>query len=280
MKRSRPGRLFFFFFCFVFPALLAPEETVSIASFNIQTFGVSKMRKGEVVKALADIVSRCDIIAIQEVRSATADPVEKFMASIPERYNWFLGPREGRTISKEQYWVIYDSQKFSLLGSDTYPDPDDVFERNPLAVFFAAREGFKFILINNHLKPSDVQNEINALGKVVCYYQELWEEEDVLVVGDFNADGFYYSEELLAEAFPEPHYYSIIGNDADTTVASSQNTYDRFVITKSAVEDFTGSWRVLRFEDEFDFSVLDIEPREISDHYPVIADFYTRRDTD
>jgi endonuclease/exonuclease/phosphatase family metal-dependent hydrolase len=280
MKTSRRGGLFVFFFCFIFSGLLAAGETISIASFNIQIFGASKMRKSEVVKILTDIVSRFDITAIQEVRSVTADPVEEFMASMPDRYSWFLGPREGRSSSKEQYWVIYDCQKLSLLGAEAYPDPDDVFERNPLALYFAAPEGFKFILINNHLRPSDVRNEINALDEVVRYYQNLWEEEDVLIVGDFNADGYYYNEELLAEAFPGPDYYSIVGNDADTTVAPSENTYDRFIITKSAIEDFTGSWRVLRFEDEFDFSVLDIEPRDISDHYPVAADFYTGRDTD
>jgi endonuclease/exonuclease/phosphatase family metal-dependent hydrolase len=256
------------------------EETVKICSFNIQIFGVSKMAKNEVTEILSSIISTMDITAVQEVRSLSPEPVEQFMALLPERYSCVLGPREGRSASKEQYWVIYDTEKFTLLEALTYPDEDDVFERNPLGVYMRSVKGFDFILIDNHLQPGGAEKEILKLPDVVSYFRDYWGEEDVLVTGDFNADGSYYDESLLEAVFPAEGYEIIITNDFDTTVAASDNTYDRFIITESAREDFTGNRGVLRFDEEYDFSLYSIKPREVSDHYPVWAEFYTERDSD
>jgi endonuclease/exonuclease/phosphatase family metal-dependent hydrolase len=282
---------------FAFPALYADTgdaepDRVKISSFNIQIFGRAKMARSEVPAILADIVSQSDITAIQELRSSDISPVEQFMAmlresggeeadsSLPGKYAYVLGPREGRSSSKEQYWIIYDRTKFTVLAEDTYFDPEDKFERNPLAVYFQSSGRLDFILITNHLKPGDVEVEIEALPEVVAYYQDLWDERDVFVVGDFNADGRYYDESLLQTVFPEDVYHGIITNEYDTTVAPSDNTYDRFIVTGTAVEDFTGNFGVMRFDELYDFEQLGIMPNTVSDHYPVWAEFYTFRDTD
>jgi endonuclease/exonuclease/phosphatase family metal-dependent hydrolase len=256
------------------------DEKITIFSFNIQIFGVSKMSKPEVVSILVDIISRADITAIQEVRSAGIAPVEQFMALLPEKYGYVIGPKAGRSSSTEQYWVIYDTSKLAVNGTDSWPDYNDVFERNPYAVYFTAKGGFDFVLIDNHLKPLDAAAEIEALPEVAAYYQSFWNESDVLIVGDFNADGFYYDESRLVSVFPPPAYTIILTNEYDTTVAASDNTYDRFIITASASEDFTGNFGVLRFDEVYDFDTYNIKPREVSDHYPIWAEFATNRDTD
>ncbi|MDR2785791.1 MAG: endonuclease [Treponema sp.] len=282
---------------FAIPALYAgtadaDSVRVKIFSFNIQIFGRAKMARSGVPAILADIVLQSDITAIQELRSADISPVEQFMAllrekggedadpSLPGKYAYVLGPREGRSSSKEQYWIIYDRTKFTVLAEDTYFDPEDKFERNPLAVYFQSENLLDFILINNHLKPGDAEAEIEALPEVVAYYQNLWGERDVLVVGDFNADGQYYDESFLHTVFSEDSYRIIITNEYDTTVAASDNTYDRFIITGEAVEDFTGNFGVMRFDELYDFDQPGITPNAVSDHYPVWAEFYTCRDTD
>jgi endonuclease/exonuclease/phosphatase family metal-dependent hydrolase len=258
----------------------ATDETIMIYSFNIQIFGVSKMAKPEVVEILVDIVSHADIVAIQEVRSAGIDPVEQFMALLPERYGYVIGPKEGRSISTEQYWVIYDATKLTVLGTDSWPDLEDKFERNPYAVYFTTNGAFDFVLIDNHLKPGDAEAEITALPEVVTYYQSFWNESDVLIVGDFNADGYYYDESGLSEIFPESEYTIIVSNEYDTTVAVSDNTYDRFIITATAIEDFTGNFGVLRFDEVYDFDQYSIAPRAVSDHYPIWAEFAINHDSD
>jgi hypothetical protein len=246
----------------------------------MQIFGVSKAAKDEVMAILADIVSRSDLTAIQEVRSADIDPVTRFMRMLPPGYAFLLGPREGRSSSKEQYWIIYDSSKLRLLDEQTWADPQDIFERNPLGAYFQTNGVFDFILINNHIQPGNAAREIAALPEVALYYQELWGETDVALVGDFNADGSYYDEQDLAVIFPEESYRSIITDEYDTTLASSDNTYDRIIITASAVEDYAGACGVVRFDETYDFSGLSIQPRHVSDHYPVWAEFFIDADTD
>jgi endonuclease/exonuclease/phosphatase family metal-dependent hydrolase len=238
------------------------------------------MTKTEVVELLVRIVSRADIAAIQEVRSISSAPVEEFMALMQENYSYILGPRQGRTGSKEQYWVIYKTEKFTPVASAIWPDEQDIFERSPIGVYFKTDKQFDFILIVNHIQPSAADKEIRALPDVLAYFQELWDEKDVLLVGDFNADGAYYNEALLESVFPRERYTIIITNDYDTSVAGSENTYDRFIITSSAVEDYTGNFGVLRFDEVYDFSAYAIEPKAVSDHYPVWAEFRLDNDTD
>lgn len=256
------------------------SETVRIGSFNIQIFGVAKMSRPGTAGILADLVSQADITAVQEVRSAGTEPVEQFMALLPARYGYVLGPREGRTSAKEQYWIIYDKTKFTVLGEAVWPDPEDRFERNPLGVYFKSSGSFDFILIDNHISPSSANEEIALLPEVAAYYQNLWNEPDVLITGDLNADGYYYDEALLGEVFPEPAYRILITNEEDTTVAESDNTYDRFIITSSAVEDYAGRHGVVRFDGLYDFARYGIEPKAVSDHYPIWAEFTINNDTD
>jgi exonuclease III len=255
-------------------------DIVKIMSFNIQIFGVSKMEKPEVVNILTDIVSQADIVAVQEVRSSGIEPVEQFMSLLPEKYDYVIGPREGRSSSREQYWIIYNAALFTVLGQETWVDEDDIFERNPFGVYFKSNNNFDFILINNHIRPDDAEAEINALPELVDYYRNLWNEPDVLIVGDFNADGQYYDENSLENVFYESSYKIIITNEYDTTIGANDNTYDRFIITSSAVEDYTGNFGIIRYDELYDFSQYGIEPKEVSDHYPVWAEFWLCEDTD
>lgn len=257
----------------------APPETIKIMSFNIQIFGASKMARPEAAWILADIVSKADIIAVQEVRSAGIDPVEQFMVLLPDTYKYVIGPRQGRSSSKEQYWVIYDASKITVLEEDSWPDKDDIFERSPYAVYFKTNGAFDFILLNNHIQPGAAESEIRALPYVVTYYADLWKDPDVLVVGDFNADGQYFDSSLLASIFPETEY-KIIFTCEDTTLAKSRNTYDRFIITNTALEDFTGNFGVIRFDEAYNFNEYSISPVNVSDHYPIWAEFWTDHDTD
>jgi len=258
---------------------VSSPDTIKIMSFNIQIFGVSKMSKPEVVGILVDIVSQADIIAIQEVRSISIDPIEQFMALLPDTYKYVIGPQQGRSISKERYWVIYNAVKITVLEEDSWPDEDDIFERSPYAVYFKTNGAFDFTLLNNHIQPRAAEKEIRALPNVVTYYKDFWKDPDVLVVGDFNADGQYFDSSLLGSIFPEIDY-KIIFTDEDTTLAQSHNTYDRFIITGSVVEDFTGNFGVIRFDEAYDFNNYGISPRNVSDHYPIWAEFWTNRDTD
>jgi hypothetical protein len=44
-------------------------DTIKVASFNIQVFGTSKLKKPQVMDVLVKVIRRFDVVAIQEVRS-------------------------------------------------------------------------------------------------------------------------------------------------------------------------------------------------------------------
>src|SRR5262249_23078797 len=98
-------------------------QTIRIATFNIQVFGEKKLEDQRVVSILAAIVRNFDVVAIQEVRSQHQDVIPRFLEFVNDkgrRYRDVLGPREGRTSSKEQYAFIYDSDTIVCDDSSVY----------------------------------------------------------------------------------------------------------------------------------------------------------------
>ncbi len=72
----------------------------------------------------------------------------------------------------------------------------------------------------------------------------------------------------------------MIPNDVDTTVAASSNTYDRIVTTKSTDEDFDGVSGVYRYDEAGDLAGSGLTVGQVSDHFPVYAEFLVAWDTD
>jgi len=261
-------------------------DQVKIASFNLRIFGQSKVEKAPVVKAIAEIIKRFDIVALQEIRDKEESAILVLMDEInkdSKQYDLIVGPRLGRTSSKEQYAFVYRADKFNY---DYFPitwndDDEDAFEREPyIANFYTTEGNFDFILINIHTKPEDAEKEIGKLPQVMAFAAEYYGEEDVICLGDFNADGSYFKEDEYLNIFPENEYLWIIPNEADTNVAQSEMTYDRIAATTSATEDYLGEWGVMRFNELESINVLNLKELDISDHYPIWALFATGNDTD
>ena len=126
------------------PAAAAFNPTIKIATFNIQVFGTSKLKKTPVMQVLAEVVRRFDLVAIQEVRSIDDTILPQFSALINStgvRYDFVIGPRLGRTNSKEQYAILFDTSRIEVDPRSVYtvPDPQDLLHREPLVARFRAR---------------------------------------------------------------------------------------------------------------------------------------------
>ncbi len=261
------------------------EETLQIGAFNIQVFGESKASKPEVMDILGKIIRTYDVVAIEEIRdkSQTALPaLVDTVNSDNSQYAYVVGERLGRTTSKEQYAYIYNTQTVELTGTPlTYSEPagTDPFHREPYIASFKALNGnFDVTLITIHTDPDEATDEINALDAVVSYAQSVYpDEKDFIVMGDLNADCSYFDEDS-ASTLSSSDYYWCIDNSVDTTTKTTDCTYDRIIITNSAVSDFTGDCGVFRYDMEYGLTID--ETTAVSDHYPVYAEFWCNRDTD
>jgi len=252
-------------------------HSVKIASFNIQVFGQSKINKPEVMDVLSKVIKRYDVVAIQEVRSKKQNVIPtllSYMNNTGASYDYIISDRLGRTRSKEQYAFVYDTGTIDLISGSSYvvADPNDVFEREPFVAFFRSGN-FDFKIVNNHIKPKDVSAELSQLAVVINEIYNSSTEKDIIVLGDMNADGSYFNEDNLVVIFPL--WIQLIGNDEDTTVAISDNTYDRMMTRDTTANaEYTGTSGVFRWDMEY--GVTDASfVKKVSDHYPVYAEFRT-----
>jgi deoxyribonuclease-1-like protein len=261
--------------------MVGPEaldvEEITVAAFNIQVFGKAKRSKPDVMEVLVDVAQEFDVFVVQEVRDSsekTADIfLEELNADSELTYAMYEGPRLGRSSSKEQYVLYYVPALVELRSAYTFPDDDDVFEREPLVATLSSGN-FDFTIIVCHVKPDDAESELHALEDVVSVVLEADPtEEDIILMGDFNADGDYLDEDELPLIFSPDEYHILITNDLDT-MTTSDNTYDRMIVMDGTFDNeyVLDSAAVYRFDSEFGLADGEFV-QAVSDHYPVFASF-------
>ncbi len=268
----------------VIPLTTDNNGTIKLAAFNLQIFGTTKASKPEIMGVLSKIIRNYDVIAVQEIRDSSQTALPMLRDSINSmgspQYDYVVSERLGRTVSKEQYAYLYNTQMIQKIGTPyTYPDTNDIFQREPYVAEFKAKNGsFDFVLITIHTDPDTATQEINDLSKVVYDSKGKYQgEEDFIIMGDLNADCSYFNENSVALR-SDVNYFWAINNTIDTTTKGTDCTYDRIIITDPANTDFTGEAGVFRFDTAYNLTYE--STIAVSDHYPVYASFWNNRDTD
>jgi deoxyribonuclease-1-like protein len=252
-----------------------PSDAIRIASFNIQVFGTSKMAKPEVMGVLVDVVRRFDVVAIQEIRSVDDSIIPTFVSMINAngaRYSYLIGPRLGRSNSKEQYVFVFDTARIEVDGRCVYtvPDPQDLLHREPMVARFRVRgvppeQAFTFSLVNIHTDPDETDTELDALGDVFVGVQRNGSgEDDVILLGDLNVD-----EYTLGRLGKLPNIMPAITGVMTNTRLNRM--YDNIVFNRAATVEYTGRFGVLNMMTEYGLTVE--QALTVSDHLPVWAEF-------
>lgn len=252
------------------------DETIAVGSFNIQVFGQSKLEKPKVMQVLARIVRRFDVIAVQELRSKEQDVIPRFVALINEdgsQFDYVIGPRLGRTSSKEQYVYIYDAQRIEVVAGSVYTaaDPDDRLHREPLVATFRVKDSqnlnpFTFTLINIHTDPDETDWELDALDDVFVQVQrDRIREDDVIILGDFNVDEYH-----MGQLGQLPGIQHVIAGQSTNTAGTK--SYDNILFDRRRTVEFAGRAGVLDLQKEYGLTME--EAMDVSDHLPVWATFH------
>ncbi|MBC8356702.1 MAG: endonuclease/exonuclease/phosphatase family protein [Planctomycetes bacterium] len=252
-----------------------PNDTIKIASFNIQVFGQSKLSKPKAMEILARVIRQFDIVAIQEIRSRDQDVLPRFIEiinSAGRSYDFVIGPRIGDTSSKEQYAFIFDRQTIEVDRTFLYTinDIDNLLHREPLVGWFRTRgpkpdEAFTFTLVNVHTDPDIVATEMSVMDDVYRVVRDdKRNEDDVIILGDFNADHAHLGELGQVPGIS----WAIAG--IPTNVRRTKQ-YDNLVFHSQATREFVGRSGVVDFMRDYNLSTE--EALEVSDHLPVWAEF-------
>ena len=253
-------------------------ETIKIASFNIEVFGESKLAKAQVMKILADVVRRFDVVAVQEIRAAHQDVLPRFVEMVNAEgahYDFVIGPRLGRSTSKEQYAFIFDRTRVEVDPQSVYTvdDPDDRLHREPLVAGFSVRgpptsEAFTFTLITIHTDPDEVPAELAALDDVFrAVRNDGRREDDIILLGDLNAD-----DQHLGELGSMPYLTVAISGKPTNTLGTA--LYDNFLFDSRATTEYTRQAGVFDLLREYNLTIA--EATEVSDHLPIWAEFSSR----
>ncbi|KAI8479423.1 Deoxyribonuclease-1 [Branchiostoma belcheri] len=264
---------------------------IRIGAFNIRVFGRAKMGKTDVVTVLLQVAERYDVLLIQEIRDASGTAINNFLELLNGRpgnnYSMVISHRLGRTTSKEQYAFLYrNGVGLSIPDTYTYDDGEesngtDVFEREPYIVKLHSQNTVvqDLVLIACHTSPSQARYEIDALKDVYTDAVHRWGIEEVLILGDLNADCDYVPRSAWNEIRLRTarRFSWLIGDDVDTTVTSTHCAYDRFVGSGSSLLSAVISGTVQVYNFQSHYGLTQSQAEAVSDHYPIELELAKRQ---
>ncbi len=161
----------------------ASRDEFRLASWNVRIFS-DESRDDTEIRYIAQTLADYDFIAIVELRDETVlRRTEKVLEEMGRNYDYQISPPVGRKV-KERYAFVYDPSLVDVITEgQLYPDPNDVFIREPYYASFRAGQ-FDFTIIATHViwgkRVADRRAEILRLGEVYRAIQNANPEEQVL----------------------------------------------------------------------------------------------------
>ncbi|XP_033982003.1 deoxyribonuclease-1-like isoform X1 [Trematomus bernacchii] len=269
----------------LFLALLHVTTCLLIGAFNIQNFGPEKFEKvvnttKGIIKAIdiiTEIVQRYDIILIQEVRCNNDLSVPNRLLALVNQgspqFSYIVSdplPLDTSIRHRERYLFLYRDQTVTATGSFQYDGKG--FMRPPSVVKFSSTQTDvkEFVLIPIHTKPDKAVQELNALVDVVEEAKQELKNNNIMVLGDFNADGTYVTAEDWKKIplFTDKGFHWLINGVATTMAEKTIQTHDRIVVSDDMNNGvMKGSAKVFDFKDYYGLTQAQAE--DVSDHFPV-----------
>ncbi|KAM3837918.1 deoxyribonuclease-1-like [Diretmus argenteus] len=257
---------------------------MKIASFNIQKFGRHKVSDPNNLNILVKIVSRYDIIVIIEVVDISGESVTTFLEALnrdrqdKHHYSLKISSRLGRTCYKEQFMFLYRDDLVDLVGTYQFDDQltaeEDIFARDPYILRFRCLNTVlkDLVMIPVHTKPEDSDKELDELYDVFQDVKRKWKTDNVMMLGDFNADGSYLSNRKMKDLRirKDKNFHWLIGDDVDTTASTkNDNTYDRIVVYGDDMLQAIVPNSAKPFNFQKAYGLTYEQALKVSDHYPV-----------
>lgn len=257
------------------------DEVIRLASWNIRIFSDGSRDDAE-VNQICQILKDYDFVSIVELRDEKVlQRTEAILQAMGKDYDYQVSDVVGRGV-KERYAFLYDASKVEVVEPGTiFPDPEDVFIREPYYASFRSGK-FDFTIIAIHVIWGDTvggrRAEIQKLADVYSRVQESnSSEQDVILAGDFNREPD--DVESYAPLRNISSMISLLSLPQKSHIKDS-SLYDNIWFQSEYVSEYTGTSGIDKF-DEADFGNNDKAANlAVSDHRPVWAEFRTDKDDD
>jgi len=253
-------------------------DTVAVATFNIRIFSDGS-RDDDELRQICEVLKRYDFIAIQEIRDYTI--LDRTLLMLEKEYGldyaYVASPEVGRSV-KEIYAFLFLENKVEYLDVGVVvPDPDDDFIREPFFALFRIGE-FDFYVITIHSiygdSVADRRYEAQLLDDAYRAVQNLDDENDVLLMGDFNLGPLDVGFEDL-RGLPNMIY---VNGAIPTSIADK--LYDNIWFQSNHTQEYTAEFGVFKFDEELYGNDDSVASLAVSDHRPLWAIFDIRADDD
>ena len=268
------------------PTLTSDDDpsALKLAAWNIRIMSNNSRTDAELM-AIARTLMDYDFVAIVELRDETVlKRTQQILLQMGKAYQYQLSPAVGRGV-KERYAFLYREDRVNVVEQGKlYPDAADGidhFSRDPYWATFRAG-AFDFSVIVVHVIWGDTvgprKAEVRALADVYRYVQEAnGDEEDVLLVGDFNRNP--NDTETYSPLMAIPSMTRLFDLPQKSHIRDS-SLYDNIFFQTGFVTEYLNSSGIDRF-DETDFGNDDKAANlAVSDHRPVWAVFGTTLEDD
>jgi endonuclease/exonuclease/phosphatase family metal-dependent hydrolase len=293
------------------------DRNVLIATWNLRAFGDltekwtvtdndSPKRNLHALRCIVDIVSRFDVVALQEVRD-NLKCLRHMMKALGKNWMFIMTDvTKGTAGNNERLAFIFDTRKVKLSGlaceivlpeekfEANESDPINAqFARTPYAVSFYS-SGRTFILCTLHVKYGDVPKERVPELKAIAEWLSDWAKElhswkhDLIPLGDFNIDR---KDDDLYKAFtstgltvPQDLLNAPRTIFSDPAKPDLDHFYDQIAwfTQKKDIPDLTLKYVKGGVFDFVPYAMASLKLTKnqlsyrISDHYPLWAEFDVR----
>lgn len=251
------------------------NPTVRIASFNMNAFGESKLKKSIVLETVAKMIRQFDVIALQQIQSRQQNILPELIDKVNQgdrRFDYCIGPRVGPEASHQQFAFVFDTDRIETDRQMLYTvdDPQQLMAYEPLVGWFRSRSvpvehAFTFSLVNLLVDPLNSEREWKLLPDLVrSVRQDGRSEDDIILLGDFGC-----SDRELSSLKNVGMLFALEGTP---TTVTGEAMLDNIVFPARATDEFTGKSGVIDFLRIGNLSID--QAFQISTHMPVWGEFF------
>ncbi|MFO0939633.1 MAG: hypothetical protein U0930_02580 [Pirellulales bacterium] len=259
-------------------SLLRPQmdsvPSFRLASFNVNSLGVTQLAKPTVAEALVGILRQFDLVALQGIQSDRDDILPVLVERLNQtgrRFDYLIGPRVGYAGQTQQFAFIFDTTRIETDRYQLYTidDPENLMTYDPLVGWFrckesASNDAFTFSLVNIRINRQSASESSFVPNLFHAVSSDGHATDDLVLVETLVA-----TQDRIAKLNSDTVKFAI--RNIPTDVAG-QNMFDCILFPTQGTTEFTGRSGVFDFLRKYNMSLE--QATEISPQMPVWAEFY------
>jgi endonuclease/exonuclease/phosphatase family metal-dependent hydrolase len=263
-------------------------DTLLLATWNIREFGDN--RRNESLHYIAEIVSRFDLVAVQEVAS-NLDGLQKLVTLLGSNWDYIVtDSTEGTAGGGERMAFIFDRCKVffrKMAGEIVLPQTKLIekslqFARTPFCVAFQAG-WFRFILTSVHIyygtSANDNPRRVEEITTIAKFLNDRSKKdgENYILLGDFN---IFDTTDATMNALKKQGFYVPDATQEVHSDLGKSKHYDQIAFKLKIDTNMTVFSEDKQLAGVFDFTENIYRPQDLDMYIEYFDEKYVKNQTE